>query len=223
MMGVSYVVQKLRAVGEVSNVHSLEDGILLIERHKHPAFRARIVDIPRIDGPTANTLINENPDLQVIVNPGARRHVLEEGRAQGEARGVGIYGYRDFMAAVGNAPTAELHFYKSSWRNWARTVLEGHRRVTNVYAECEDVFVAERAGMTPVRVVPCNEYTLGVATVKRVLRDHPNIDAVLLANQYHSVSSTAAVEAREGGIAAYTLAQMNRALHRDGEDFKNVE
>lgn len=222
MSSVQFIETQIKKISGVKNVAAISDTILQVERKGQPPFKVLVVEIPRLDRESANRLICDNPEVQVIVNPGASRHVLEDAREAGQAQNVGIYALRDFLGAVVKSPTNQLANYTASWRNWARTVLMGHQKVINVYSECEDVLVAERGLLSNVRVIPRDDYTLGVAAVTKVLRDHPNIDAILLANQYHSVSAAADIAARDAGIVAYTLKQMNKALHLDRKDFNNV-
>jgi hypothetical protein len=102
---------------------------------------------------------------------------------------------------------------------YAKEALASHNSVAEVEGLCEAAFRLHRHGMSDVDVVLADVYSLGVADVVRILREHKGVEAILNVHPYGQYSADAKARAADAGAGLFSYKELFGALRHKGSDF----
>jgi hypothetical protein len=218
-MSPAFIIERLLALPDVSNVTELQPGLLDVERSGKRSILVAVIDERCVEVEDVAQVLARWPDVDAVVVSGRDRHVCGGARRYGEARNVAVMVLRDFLGALSHAQEGKWASYEQQWKKYARESLNQHPRADLVEYECESVLLVKRAQLGDVRVAPVDIYTLGTADLFKIRSSHPRIDAILNASQFRSITLGAVERGAELGIGVFNLSGIYRALYRDRASF----
>jgi hypothetical protein len=218
-MSTTFIIEQLLALPGVSNVTELQPGLLDVQRDGKPPIRVAVSDERSVDIDNVAQVLERWPNVNAVVVAGKDRHVYGDARRYGQDRNVTVMVLRDFMGALSHGQEGQWASYEQQWKRYARESLMQHPKVDSVEYDCESVLLVKRAKLGDVRVVPVDIYTLGAADFFKIRSGHPQIDAILNASNYRSITRGAVERGAELGIGVFDLTGIYKALYRDRANF----
>ena len=97
--------------------------------------------------------------------------------------------------------------------------LEGKNDVLKVAEEADGLYFVERRGMSALRVLLVDIYTVSVADVSQAISDDPNLSAIVTASAWNSITPDAKAYGANAGVGVFSWKAFMGAVHRSGRDF----
>ena len=201
----------------VEAVAQLGPNLLQVSRHfDHPTVDVLTVDIAWLDAAVIDDLINDFASVSGIVN--VRRDARYSGAAKERAlqRGVGLFSMKELMGAAG---AMDFAGYERSSMEYVKRVVPQHSNVRVVRQIDQEQLLAIRQDMSEVRFVAADIYILGVADVRDLLTNFPDIDAIVKTNPNGEYSDEANEAASSAGVGLFTFREFMGALNFNGQRF----
>jgi hypothetical protein len=218
-MSTTFIIERLLALPDVSNVTELQPGLLDVQRSGKPSILVTVSDERSVSIENVAQVLERWPNVNAVVVAGKDRHVYGDARRYGQARNVAVMVLRDFCGALSHGQEGKWALYEQKWKRYARESLIQHPQVDSVEYECESVLLVKRAQLGDVRVAPVEIYTLGAADFFKIRSGHPQIDAILNASNYRSITLGAIERGAGLGIGVFNLSGIYKALYRDQANF----
>jgi hypothetical protein len=91
--------------------------------------------------------------------------------------------------------------------------------VTGVNELAGGVFLVDRRGMSSLRVLLVDIYTVSESDVVELLSADPEASAIVTASVWNGVTPQAKELGRSSGVGVFGWREFMKAVHRDGEQF----
>jgi hypothetical protein len=221
-MKSTFIINQFQHLPVVSAVSELKPGLLEVERRRKRPIMVGVSDERYIEIDNVAQALERWPDIDALVVVGKDRHVSGNARRYGQENNVAVMVLRDLLGALLYADEGEWASYEQAWKTFAREALIQHPKVRSVEYECESLLLVKRPLLGDVRVVPVDIYTLGSADVLKIRTEHPELDAILNASKFRSITSDAVERGKELGVGIFNLSGMYKALYRNRANFVRI-
>lgn len=227
----SYVRRALQKHSAVSSVHEVSPQRLFIERrpNAHPMFLVDrefssvslfVTSKPMLEVSHVREILASNRALDAIVNIGEWGRYTSEAKEYANNQSVSLFNYRQLLGALA-CDDEEFADYERTAMSVARKSIVRHSKVARI----EDVALYElrayRKTLPTVRVAFTEIYILGVADLREILDEFPQVDAIVNLSLWNHYTKEAKVKAGEQGVGLFELKEFLGALNFAGDSFTN--
>ncbi|MEV7008892.1 hypothetical protein [Streptosporangium sp. NPDC051022] len=183
-----------------------------------PSISIFVTSKPMLEAVHVQAIIASNQGLDAIVNTGKWGRYTSEAKEYANSQGVSLFNYRQLLGAL-ERDDEEFPVYERTAMRVARQSISRHSKVVRV----EDVALYElrvhRKNLSTVRVAFTEIYILGIADLREILEEFPNIDAIVNLSLWNYYTKEAKGKAKEYGIGLFELKEFLGALNYAGDSF----